>query len=167
MTSKDQLDETIRAYNHHERGQFMRETGTTWLGLGGPTYQLGDVRAKALFIDTQGRHWADGALVAESISFLACDSPRLIEAYSQALCGPDVESFDLMVHTDTRGKWNALMSPVGAIADALGYPPPMRMPEGDWARTWWDSPSRSDLQEIAWIANGGRPLNSYRTGGEL
>ncbi|MCQ4043846.1 hypothetical protein ACFOSC_26645 [Streptantibioticus rubrisoli] len=163
MTFKQELHDAIGRFNSAEIAEFSLETGTRWLGDNGPTYIVGDVRAKGLAVDEHGRHWADGALVAESLAHLT-GSSATGEAYRQALCLPEVECRDLIVFTDTRGRWNALMAPVEAMADAFGYPPPARLPDGNWARTWWDLPERTDEEELAWIANGGKPLNTYRGG---
>lgn len=159
MSHKQQLAEAIAAFNDAERAEFIASTGLTWLGLDGPVYVIGDARAKALFVGRDGRHWADGALFVESIGGLV-NNPALLEGYRQAIsCADDVE--DLWVYTDARGRWNALVAPVDSIARACGYPEPFRMPDGDWARTWWDAPARTDEAELAWIAHGGTPLHDY------
>lgn len=160
--SEEALLDAMEAYNATERTAFRVTIKGLWLGNDGPAYQLGDVRGKALFVDTAGRHWADGALVAESLGHIA-GGATLAEAYNQALCAQD-EARDLRVWTETRGRWNALMAPVDVIAHAFGYPPPTRLPGDNWARTWWDTPGRTDEEELAWIASGGKPLNTYRGG---
>lgn len=152
--NKRQLDAAMATYNGIERAEFMLDTANRWLHSDGPTYLLGDTRAKALFEDSRGRHWADGALVAESIGHSAGD-PMLTDSLHQDLCHPDIEVRDLWVVTDSRGRWNALMAPIEVIAREFDRPPPVLLPGQNWARTWWTQPTRSDEQELAWIAAGG------------
>lgn len=163
---KQQLDAAVRAFNAAERTEFMLATATRWLGLGGPTYIVGDVRVKAFFEDIHGQHWADAYLGVESLHQIGRQNPDLMETYRQAAV--DISNArDLWVCTDTRGKWNAIMTPVEDLADAWGYPPPVRLPDGNWARTWLDLPERTDEQELGWIAHGGNPVNAYRSGAQL
>lgn len=165
MNHKQLVDDAIAASNKAERAEFMATTGTTWLGLDGPTYLLGDARAKAMFVGKDGRHWTDAYIVIESISQIE-PNPGLMEAYRQLIaCDPDAEG--MWVWTDTRGHWDATMAPIEIIAERFGYPPPLVMPGDNWARTWWDTPERTDAQEIAWLAHGGIPLNRYRTKDQL
>lgn len=162
---KELLDAAILAFNQAERAEFMLDTSTWWLGLDGPVYHLGDVRVKAFFTDSQGRHWVDAALAVESLSGYD-GSDALMEGYRQAAVAADLAA-DLWVCTDVRGKWNAVMAPVVELAGIWGYPPPVRRPDGDWARTWLDLPERTDEQELGWIAHGGQPLHLYRMGSQL
>jgi hypothetical protein len=163
---KQQLDAAMRAFNAAERTEFMLTTATRWLGLGGPTYLIGDVRVKALFEDIHGRYWADAYLAVESLSGIGRPNPDLMEVYRQAAVDIS-EARDLWVCTDVRGKWNAIMTPVEGLANAWGYPPPVRLPDGNWARTWLDLPERTDEQELAWIAHGGNPVHTYLSGAQL
>jgi hypothetical protein len=158
---KQQLHEAMRAFNEAERAEFCSTNSVTWLGLDGPTYLVGDARAKAFCVGADGRHWIDGYLFVESLSGLV-DNPGLMEAYRQAIASDEAD--DLWVCTDTRGQWNAIMAPVDFVARTCGYPPPILLPPGNWARTWWDMPERTDEQELGWIAHGGKPLHSYRIG---
>lgn len=159
------LYDAMLAFNRIERAEFMLDTGTLWLGLNGPTYLLGDIRVKALFEDTHGRHWCDAMLAVESLSGYSSNNV-LMEGYRQAATDMDAAG-DLWVCTDARGKWSAVMTPVTVLATTWGYPPPVRLPDGDWARTWLDIPGRSDEQELAWLSHGGRPLHSYRAEAQL
>lgn len=159
------LHDAMLAFNQAERAEFILDTGTRWLGLDGPVYLLGDVRVKTFFEDSHGRHWVDSALAVESLSGYA-NNGVLMEGYRQAAVALDAVE-DLWVCTDVRGKWNAVMAPVADLADLWGYPPPVRLPDGEWARTWLDLSERTDEQELAWIAHGGKPLHSYRTGVQL
>ncbi|MFJ4201562.1 hypothetical protein ACIP2Y_18265 [Streptomyces sviceus] len=153
---RQQLDAAVRAFNQAERTEFMLTTASRWLGLDGPTYLLGDVRAKALFEDIYGRHWVDAYLAVESLTGIGNRNPALMEGYRQTAV--DIrEACDLWVYADTRGKWNAIMTPIEDLAAAWGYPPAVRLPDGNWARTWLDMPERTDEQELAWIAHGGHP----------
>jgi hypothetical protein len=157
---KQQLDQAMRAFNAAERTEFMLTTATRWLGLDGPTYLVGDVRVKVFFEDIHGRHWVDAALAAESLYWVGgvgLRNPELIECY-RASAVDITEARDLWVCADVRGKWNAIMTPVEDLASAWGYPSPVRLPDGNWARTWLDLPERTDEQELAWIANGGDPV---------
>jgi hypothetical protein len=166
---KQKLGDALRAYNEAERTEFMLPTATRWLGLDGPTYLLGDIRVRALFADIHGRHWVDASLAVESLRSVGGvgeRNPGLIESYQQLAVDAD-EARDLWVFTDTRGRWNAVMVPVETLARRWGYPPPVLLPDGNWARGWLDLPERTDEQELAWIAHGGDPLNHYRGGGLL
>ncbi|WP_327268776.1 hypothetical protein OG233_13960 [Streptomyces sp. NBC_01218] len=167
MNHNEFLLDAMRAFNAAEREAFTEETGTRWLRLEGPTYLLGDVRAKTFFIGTDGQHWADTHLVIESMSHVGTHgmAREHVEEYRELAPGI-TPGADLWVHTDTRGRWNASMAPVATIARAFGYPPPVALPGTNWGRTWWDSTERTDSQELAWIANGGNPLHTY-AGGEL
>ncbi|MEU3000217.1 hypothetical protein ABZ684_22060 [Streptomyces sp. NPDC006995] len=167
MNHKRDLLHALRAFNEAERDSFVTETHTQWLSLNGPTYLLGDVRAKTFFVDAAGHYWADAQLVIESMSHIGQGgmSREHVAAYRDLT--PDLTpGADLWVYTDTRGRWNASMAPVATIARTFGYPPPVILPGPNWGRTWWDMPERSDAEEIAWIANGGHPANTYM-GGEL
>lgn len=152
-----QLDAAIRNFNEAERTTFTDSTMTVWLGLDGPVYQVGDVRVKAFFVDPLGRHWVDAALYAESLN----QGTGATENVHTSVCHPDVEGRDLWVMVDVRGKWNAVVTPVTVLACELGHEPPTLRPAGDWARTWWDLPGRTDAQELAWIANGGDPTQLH------
>lgn len=163
---REPLDAAILAYNQAERAEFVLDTGTRWLGLDGPAYLLGDIRVKAFFVDAQGRHWADAYLAVESLSGIGQGDPAHREMYRQ-LAIDAAEARDLWVFTDTRGRWNAVMAPVAELAHRWGYPPPVRLPAGNWARTWLDMPERTDEQELAWIAHGGRPVHTYRAEAQL
>ncbi|MDF6043219.1 hypothetical protein LRD69_13890 [Streptomyces sp. JH14] len=166
---KQQLEAAMRAFNEAERAEFTLTTSTRWLGNSGPTYLLGDVRVAALFEDARGRHWVDAFLAVESLTGIAELARRnggLMEGYRWAAAQMD-DAHDLWVCTETRGKWNAVLAPIGSLAHTWGYPPPVRMPNGNWARTWMDMPERTDQQELGWIAHGGKPTRSYRVGGQL
>ncbi|MEV0183844.1 hypothetical protein AB0I54_31850 [Streptomyces sp. NPDC050625] len=166
---KEQLDDALRTFNQAERQEFMLTTASRWLGLDGPTYIVGDVRVRALFEDIHGRHWCDAMLAAESLAGVADigrTNPGIIEGYRQTAACME-EATDLWVFVDARGRWNATMTPVDALAHAWGYPPPTRLPDDNWARTWLSLPERSDEQELAWIANGGKPYGAYRGEGQL
>ncbi|MFJ7413078.1 hypothetical protein ACIQWZ_20005 [Streptomyces sp. NPDC098077] len=150
------LQEAQRAFNEAERLDFTEEASARWLGLDGPTYLLGDVRAKTFFVDAGGQHWADAQLVIESMSHIGTHgmTPEYVAAYRDLT--PDITpGADLWVHTDTRGRWNATMAPVTQIARSFGYPPPVALPGQNWGRTWWDMPDRTDAQQLAWLAHGG------------
>ncbi|MER7927031.1 hypothetical protein ABTY96_28395 [Streptomyces sp. NPDC096057] len=151
---KERLAAAIEAFNKAERMTFMLTVAARWLDGDGPTYVMGEVRVKALFVDIFGRHWADGALAAESLAHAAGDR-TLADYHHERLCHPDVEVHDLWVYADTRGRWNALVAPVDVIAAELGYPPPVLLPGRNWARTWTTLPDRTDEQELAWVAAGG------------
>ncbi|MET7890625.1 hypothetical protein [Streptomyces mirabilis] len=157
---KQQLDAAVRAFNTAERTEFMLHTATRRLGLDGPAYIVGDIRVMALFEDIHGRHWADGALAAESLGHLA-GGQETEDRYHELLCHPDIECRDLWMFADNRGRWNALMAPIDVIAHEFGYPPPIALPGQNWARSWWTLPERSDEQELAWIAHGGDPTQLY------
>ncbi|MFD9225239.1 hypothetical protein ACFWDI_35745 [Streptomyces sp. NPDC060064] len=159
------LENAMRAFNEAERAEFTATNNLTWLGLDGPTYLLGDVRAKAFYTGADGRHWVDAYLVVESLSGLVTNAGHL-EGYRQLAAEMD-EGDDLWVCTETRGKWNAVMTPIDTLARAWGYPPPALMPTGNWARTWLDMPERTDQMELAWIAHGGKPIHTYRLGDTL
>lgn len=159
---KTQLDTALCAFNEAERAEFTSTHNLTWLGLDGPAYILGDVRARAFFEGADGRHWVDAYLVVESLAGLVND-PGHLEAYRQ-MASDVTEGDDLWVWTDTRGRWNATMAPVDTLAHVWGYPPPVLMPAGNWARTWLDTPERTDQQELGWLAHGGKPLHTYRNG---
>lgn len=166
---KEHLNHAMRDFNQTERAHFMLDTGAQWLGLDGPAYVVGDVRMKAFFVDDRGRHWVDAMLGVESLAGITQSELRnggLLEGYRQLAAGMD-EADDLWVYTDTRGRWNATMAPVAALAHTWGYPPPVRLPDGNWARTWLSSPERTDEQELGWIAHGGKPLDLYRDGSQL
>jgi hypothetical protein len=163
---QEHLNAAIRAFNEAERMGFMLTTASRWLGDDGPTYLVGEVRVKALFVDIFGRHWADGALVAESIGHTAPD-PYVEDYLHTMLCHPDVECHDVWQFTDTRGRWNALMAPVDVIAREFDYPAPSVLPGQNWARSWETLPERTDEQELAWIAAGGKPLHLYGEGSQL
>ncbi|MEU9405072.1 hypothetical protein AB0E08_05090 [Streptomyces sp. NPDC048281] len=162
---KQQLEDAIRTFNQFERAEFMLDTTSRWLGLDGPTYLLGDIRVKALFLDASDRHWVDAYLAVESLCGISQDNAHT-EAYRQlAIDGNEVR--DLWVFTDTRGRWNAVMIPVDELARRWGYPPPVLLPDGNWARNWLDLPERTDEQELVWIANGGNPVHTYRAENQL
>lgn len=163
---REPLDAAILAFNQAERAEFMLDTGTLWLGLDGPAYLLGDVRVKAYFEDIHGRHWVDAYLAVESMAGLILPGTASLEGYRQ-LAIDATEAQDLWVFTDTRGRWNAVMTPVAELARRWGYPPPVRLPDGNWARTWLDLPERTDEQELAWIAHGGQPVHTYRAEAQL
>lgn len=163
MNHREMIYAAIREHNAQERVDFMAATNTTWLGLDGPVFAFADTRARAWFIGSDGRYWADGSLLIESLNH----RDTLTEAYTQALCDPDGEARDLWVFTDTRGKWNAMLAPVDEIARLLQLPAPILMPPGNWSRSWWAFPHRTDEQEIWWIANGGKPMDTYLIGDQL
>ena len=163
---RKRLQDAIVAFNAGERAEFMLPTATRWLGLDGPTYLVGDIRAKVFFEDIHGRHWVDATLLVESLDLGQSVEPWQIDDYRDRAV--DVtEAVDLWVFTETRGLWNAIMAPVDELSKAWGYPPPTRLPDGDWARTWLDLQSRTDGQELAWIASGGRPSATYVAEGPL
>ncbi|WP_326786427.1 hypothetical protein [Streptomyces sp. NBC_00151] len=163
---KQQLDAAIQAFNQAERTEFMLTTATRWLGTDGPAYILGDIRVRALFEDIHGRHWADAYLAVESLSDAGRADPDHMEMYRQLAVDMD-EARDLWVFTDTRGRWNAMMTPVEQLARRWEFPPPALLPGPNWARGWLDLPERTDGQELAWIAHGGIPVQTYRAGGLL
>ncbi|MFF4347564.1 hypothetical protein [Streptomyces sp. NPDC001530] len=163
---KQQLEAAMLAFNEAERREFMLPTATRWLGLDGPTYLLGDVRVRTFFEDIHGRHWVDAYLAVESLTGIGRPDSGHMEMYRQLAIDMD-EARDLWVFADTRGRWNAVMAPVDQLARRWGYPPPVRLPDGNWARGWLDLPDRTDEQELAWIAHGGNPLQTYRGGGLL
>jgi hypothetical protein len=160
---RQQLHDAMVAFNAAERTEFMLATATRWLGVDGPTYLVGDVRTKALFEDIHGRHWVDGALYAESLN----QDDATTEDIHHSLCVPGVECRDLWVCRESRGLWNALMTPVTVLATELRLTAPALLPGDNWARTWQDLPARSDKQELAWIANGGQPTATYLVDGGL
>ncbi|WP_075662262.1 hypothetical protein [Streptomyces acidiscabies] len=160
---KQQLDNAIRNFNVAERVAFTIATATRWLGTNGPTYLLGTIRVKAYFVDTRGRHWVDAYLAVES---LTGTTPDDAETYRQMAIDAE-EARDLWVFTDTRGRWNAVMTPVTELARRWEYPPPVRLPDGNWARGWLDLPERTDEQELSWIAHGGNPTNTYKAEHQL
>jgi hypothetical protein len=163
---KQSLDAAILAFNQAERAEFVLDTDTRWLGLDGPAYLLGDVRVRAFFVDVDGRHWVDACLAVESMARLVLPGTASLEGYRQLAVDVDA-AHDLWVFTDTRGRWNAVMAPVDGLARRWGYPPPTRLPDGNWARNWLDLPERTDEQELAWIAHGGKPVHTYRAEAQL
>ena len=158
---KQLVEDALRAFNQAERAEFMAATGTRWLGLDGPVYILGEVRAKTIFDDSRGRHWVDAALAIESYSGTGCPPSWPLEAFRDvAVDLPEAD--DLWVFTDTRGRWNAVMAPVAELARVWELPPPTILPGNNWARTWLDLPERTDNEELAWVANGGNPDDTRR-----
>lgn len=160
------LEDAIRGFNQAERADFLLATSTRWLGIDGPVYLLGDVRVRALFVDDLDRHWVDAYLAVESLTGIGRLNASQVEMYRQLAIDAD-EVDDLWVFTDTRGRWNAVMTPVTTLASRWGYPAPVRLPDGNWARNWLDLPERTDEQELAWIAHGGNPVQTYRAGSQL
>ncbi|WP_037932854.1 hypothetical protein [Streptomyces sp. SPB78] len=166
ISRKQQLDAAIRAYNEQERDAFMHETGTRWLGHNGPTYLVGETRVKALFDDARGWHWVDGCLYAESLRPPRETGNYLLDVLGELPTPSDPDDpnrvADLWVHTDSRGQWGALMTPVATLARLLAdagllyHAEAVRLPGDNWARTWDDYRERTDEQELAWVANGGK-----------
>lgn len=114
--------------------EFSAETGLTYLGHNGPVYLLGSIRVRGTFIDQLGRHWADGHLVAESMT-AGRNSDR--EAYtdlSERACD-GIEGHGLLVVTPERGLVDATITPIATIATQLNLPAPELFPDG-WARSW-------------------------------
>lgn len=163
---RQHLRDAMVAFNRAERAEFMLATATRWLDLDGPTFLLGDIRVKTLFEDIHGRHWVDAQLAVESLDVTFNLDPRHLDDYRD-LAVDAAAATDLWVCTETRGLWNATMAPVNELALTWGYPPPVRLPDGDWARTWLDLTTRTDEQELAWIANGGQPTATYIADGPL
>lgn len=163
---KQQLTDALRMYNQTERALFTADTATQWLGLDGPAYIVGEVRMRALFMDTAGRHWVDAELGLESLIGTGRVDDWHVRKYRD-LATDAAGATDLWVFTDTRGRWNATMAPVSELAHIWGYPPPVRLPDGNWARTWTDLPTRTDEQELAWIAQGQESLSNYLAGDQL
>jgi hypothetical protein len=139
------------------------DAGLRHLGETPAIYLAGHIRIRAMFAGPDGRHYADGALVIESISGDP-DTTRGLLDYYEDMLGNLTEGHDLWVLNGIRGQWNAVLAPVKEIADLFQLGPALRMPAGNWARGWWDMPARTDAQELAWAAACPRPLAAYRTG---
>lgn len=152
------LRAAITRFNVSEQHRLIATTGMTWVLHRKVTFAFGATRARAVTVDATGRYWVDGALLVESLNV----DRNLAEAYHQAIAADSVECRDLWVMDETRGRWNALITPVVSVARVLDLDAPLRMPDGQWARTWADMPFRTDEQELAWIASGGRPLAELR-----
>jgi hypothetical protein len=155
------LEASMREFNLTEIAKLITSTDLTCLSLNGPAdaiFTIGPVRVRGLFVGSNGVHWADGALLVESLD----PDPATREALLQAIATELPDCHDLWIATASRGIWNALISPVSDLAILLGYPPANQMPADNWARTWGDSPERTDEQELAWVAGGGKCTSSYR-----
>lgn len=159
-----ELQEAIRSYNRRSIGELEAESGLRYLGDDKVAYQAGHIRIAGIFIDPDGQHWADAPLVAESmISYPDVDPTTA--GYLRDVAGDIADAHEAWVFTDTMGKWNLVVAPVTVVAKTLHLPEPFLLPAGNWARTWWDMPERTDLQELGWAAAGGKPLAEYRPGG--
>jgi hypothetical protein len=149
--------------NRHAVEQLRAEAGLRHLGEAPAIYVAGGFRIRAPFVGPDGRHYADACLVIESMAGDPGATRGLVDYY-QDLLGNLRDGHDLWIFNHHRGEWNAVVAPVDEIADVLDLGPALRMPAGNWARGWWDMPSRTDEQELAWAAAGGKPLAEFRTG---
>jgi len=163
MTAEQRLAAAIDAFNKAALEGLQVEHGLRYRRTPA-VYQAGRIRIGCMFTGPDGRHWADGALVAESVNSLPDVSRDMAEYWSDQPSQVR-EADDLWVFTETRGRWNAIVAPVTEIARIFELDEPVRMPAGNWARTWWDLPQRTDGQELAWVAAGGVPFAEHRTGG--
>lgn len=152
------LHKAIDDHNSAEIREFEQATNTRFVGHKGDIFTVAETLVRALFVGDDKHPWIDGALLAESMNH----GEPLTEAYHQALCDPELPIRDLIIWTDTRGSWNGLVGPIGVIAQQLQLPVPVRALNAPWARGWQDFPNRTDRQELALIAAGGKPLATYR-----
>jgi hypothetical protein len=160
VTVHEDLEDAIIAFNRTQIAELALETGLLFRGLdNGRVHLLGAVRVLAMFQGADGRWWGDAALAIESMD---PDDEHMTEYWHQQIAGCADECHDLWVYSDVRGKWNALIVPLAEMARRLELDAPLEMPPGEWARTWWDLPTRTDSQELGWIAHGGKPLHTYR-----
>ncbi|QMU78898.1 hypothetical protein GXW83_27535 [Streptacidiphilus sp. PB12-B1b] len=166
MTPADaeaQLTAAMDNYNRVHIEQLQAETGLRHLGDTPAIYLAGHIRIRCPFVGPDGRHYADASLVVESIGGDP-DTTRGLLDYYEDIIGNLREGHDLWIVNRIRGEWNGVLAPVKEIAELFQLGPALRMPAGNWARSWRDMPSRTDAEELAWAAAGGKPLAEYRTG---
>lgn len=150
---------SFETFNALQIRHLQGESGLRYLGPDGPVF-LASVRIRGTFIDPTGGHWADARLVVES-AFLGTSA---WEYFSNELGGLLAdESLDLWIADRNRGIADAILAPIGTIAEVLGLPEPERFPDG-WARDWTTLPTVTDDSMLALMAAGwGEPPSIWDT----
>ncbi|MFF7158130.1 hypothetical protein [Streptomyces sp. NPDC008139] len=142
--------------------EFCAETGLTHLGDQGQVYLLGPIRVRGTFADVTGRPWADGNLVAESMTSGTGRDREECDYWAERVCG-GIEGHGLWIANPERGLHDATVCPLVVISAQLDLPAPQPFPDG-WARSWADFPSVSDERELGMVAAGYPGTAKWRRG---
>ncbi|MDJ0341774.1 hypothetical protein [Streptomyces sp. PH10-H1] len=165
MTARERFTAACVDITNDSLAVLALETGLRYLGSAGPLYLMGSVRARGTFVGPDGRYWADGNLVAESLTAGTGRTYDDCEYWAERACG-GIEGHGLWVATVERGLHDATLSPLPQIAQQLELPAPEPFPDG-WARSWSDFPWISDERELGLIAHGHPGSANWRNGGQL
>ena len=151
VAAEDRLKRAISDFNASERRGLAEETGLTWLGDGGPVYRAGNVLIRGLFVDRDGGHWCDAGLVVESAY---TGQPGAVDHFLDRIGGGDIDpAHELLVHTNSRGRYTAFIVPVEDVVGLLELGEPVLTRE-QWARCWETFPSATDRSELELLRHG-------------
>lgn len=149
-----EMRDLIDRYNRTKIAELELESGLKWLGDTGPVYRCGPYAIKALFVDSDGKHWGDAEMALES---RWPDQPDVRECMSEQFSGGDDPIHELWIHTIWRGRHAAFIVPITDIADVLDLEDP-QLSTDSWARMWGTMPQISDGHERELVALGATEL---------